>query len=56
MCMNPTPQNPKNEKVTVLGLGGSEGRIVHYIAEQCNDYNLLYMDHDEKNFCDEIFV
>lgn len=47
MCMDPKPKTPKENKVTVLGLGGSGGKIVHHIAENSNDYNLLYVDSDE---------
>ena len=49
MCMDPKPQNPKENKVTILGLGGAGGQILHYIAEQCDDYNLLYIDDDESS-------
>ena len=53
MCMDPKPRNPKENKVTVLGLGGAGGQILHYIAEQegkCNEnYNLLYADDDEQS-------
>ena len=47
MCMDPKPKNPKENKVTVLGLGGSGGQILHHIAKQCDNYNLLYVDSDE---------
>ena len=47
MCMDPKPKNPKENKVTVLGLGGSGGQILHHIAKQCDNYNLLYADSDE---------
>ena len=47
MCMDPKPRNPKENKVTVLGLGGSGGKIVHHIAKQCDDYDLIYVDSDE---------
>ena len=46
MCMYPKPKNPKENKVTVLGLGGSGGQILHHIAKQCDNYNLLYADSD----------
>ena len=48
MCMEPKPKTPK-KKVTVLGLGRSGGRIVHYLQEKGADYNLLYADDDEQN-------
>ena len=47
MCMYPKPKNPKENKVTVLGLGGSGRQILHHIAKQCDNYNLLYADSDE---------
>lgn len=47
MCMDPKPKNPKENKVTVLGLGGSGGQILRHIAKQCDNYNLLYVDSDE---------
>ena len=47
MCMDPKPRNPKENKVTILGLGGSGGQILHHIAKQCDNYNLLYADSDE---------
>ena len=47
MCMDLKPKNPKENKVTVLGLGGSGGQILHHIAKQSDDYNLLYIDSDE---------
>ena len=50
MCMNPEPRTPnKGKKVTILGLGGSGGKIVHHIAEQTDEYNLIYVDSDEKS-------
>ena len=53
MCMDPKPKNPKENKVTILGLGGAGGQILHYIAEQegkCNeDYSLLYADDDKQS-------
>ena len=49
MHMKPTPQKQKDKKVAVLGLGGYGGQIVHYIAEKGDDYNLLYMDSDERD-------
>lgn len=52
MCMEPEPKTP-NKKVTVLGLGGSGGMIVHHIREQADKYNetynLLYADWDDVN-------
>lgn len=48
MCMDPKPKNPKENKVTVLGLGGAGGSIVHYLQEKGADYNLLYADDDEQ--------
>ena len=47
MCMDPKPKNPKENKVTVLDLGGSGGQILRHIAKQCDNYNLLYVDSDE---------
>ena len=49
MCMKSTPKKQKDKKVAVLGLGGYGGQIVHYIAEKGDDYNLLYMDSDERD-------
>ena len=49
MCMDPKPQNPKENKITVLGLGRSGGRIVHYLQEKGADYNLLYADDNEQS-------
>lgn len=49
MCMDPKPKNPKENKITVLGLGRSGGRIVHYLQEMGADYNLLYADGDEQS-------
>ena len=49
MCMDPKPKNPKENKITVLGLGRSGGRIVHYLQEKGADYNLLYIDDDEQS-------
>ena len=34
MCMDPKPKNPKENKVTVLGLGGAGGKIVHYLQQE----------------------
>ena len=48
MCMEPKPRTPQ-KKVTVLGLGGSGGKIVHYLQEKGADYNLLYADDDEQS-------
>lgn len=48
MCMEPKPRTPQ-KKVTVLGLGGSGGKIVHHIAEHTDEYNLIYVDSDEKS-------
>lgn len=48
MCMEPKPRTPQ-KKVTVLGLGGSGGKIVHYLQEKGVDYNLLYVDDDEQS-------
>ena len=48
MCMEPKPRTPQ-KKVTVLGLGGSGGKIVHYLQEKGADYNLLYVDDDEQS-------
>ncbi len=48
MCMDPKPKKPKENKVTVLGLGGAGGKIVHYLQEKGADYNLLYVDDDEQ--------
>ena len=48
MCMEPEPRTPK-KKVTVLGLGGAGGKIVHYLQEKGADYNLLYADDDEQS-------
>lgn len=48
MCMEPKPRTPR-KKVTVLGLGGSGGKIVHYLQEKGADYNLLYADDDEQS-------
>ena len=48
MCMDPKPKTPKENKVTVLGLGGAGGSIVHYLQEKGADYNLLYADDDEQ--------
>ena len=48
MCMEPKPRIPQ-KKVTVLGLGGSGGKIVHYLQEKGADYNLLYADDDEQS-------
>lgn len=48
MCMDPKPKTPKENKVTVLGLGGAGGKIVHYLQEKGADYNLLYVDDDEQ--------
>ena len=49
MCMDPKPKNPKENKITVLGLGRSGGKIVHYLQEQEADYNLIYVDDDEQS-------
>ena len=50
MCMDSKPRIPnKGKKVTILGLGGSGGNIVHHIAEQTDEYNLIYVDSDEKS-------
>ena len=49
MCMDPKPKNPKENKITVLGLGKSGGKIVHYLQEKVKDYNLLYIDDDEQS-------
>ena len=49
MCMDPKPKNPKENKVTVLGLGRSGGKIIHYLQEKGADYNLLYADDDEQS-------
>ena len=46
MCMEPKPRIPQ-KKVTVLGLGTSGGKIVHYIAKHTNEYNFIYADDDE---------
>ena len=48
MCMEPKPRTPQ-KKVTVSGLGGSGGKIVHYLQEKGADYNLLYADDDEQS-------
>ena len=48
MCMEPKPRTPQ-KKVTVLGLGGSGGKIVHYLQEKGADYNLLYADDNEQS-------
>ncbi len=48
MCMEPKPRTPK-KKLTVLGLGRSGGKIVHYLQEKGADYNLLYADDDEQS-------
>lgn len=48
MCMEPKPRIPQ-KKVTVSGLGGSGGKIVHYLQEKGADYNLLYADDDEQS-------
>lgn len=49
MCMNPKPKTPKENKVTVLGLGGAGGKIVHYLQEKGSNFNLLYADDDEQS-------
>ena len=49
MCMDPKPKTPKENKITVLGLGRSGGRIVHYLQEKGADFNLLYADDDEQS-------
>ena len=46
--MDSEPKIPQ-KKVTVLGLGGSGGKIVHYLQEKGADYNLLYADDDEQS-------
>ena len=48
MCMEPEPKIPK-KKVTVLGLGKSGGKIIHYLQEKGADFNLLYADDDEQS-------
>ena len=49
MCMDPKPRKPKENNVTVLGLGGAGGKIVHYLQEQGVGCNLLYADDDEQS-------
>lgn len=50
MCMQPEPKTPNNDKkTTILGLGGSGGKIVHRIAEHTDKYNLIYVDSDERS-------
>lgn len=49
MCMDPKPKKPKENKITILGLGGAGGKIVHYLQEKGADYNLLYADDDEQS-------
>ena len=53
MCMEPEPRTPK-KKVTVLGLGTSGGKIVHYIANHTNEYNLIYADDDEYSISESV--
>ncbi len=53
MCMEPKPRKPR-KKVTVLGLGGSGGKIVHYIANLTNEYNLIYADDDEYSISESV--
>lgn len=53
MCMEPEPKTP-NKKVTVLGLGTSGGKIVHYIANHTNEYNLIYADDNEYSISESI--
>lgn len=49
MCMDPKPKKPKENKITILGLGGAGGKIVHYLQEKGADYNLLYADDNEQS-------
>lgn len=53
MCMEPKPRTPK-KKVTVLGLGRSGGKIVHYIANHTNEYNFIYADDDKYSISESV--
>lgn len=53
MCMDPEPRTPK-KKVTVLGLGRSGCKIVHYIANHTNEYNFIYADDDEYSISESV--
>lgn len=53
MCMEPKPKTPK-KKVTVLGLGRSGGKIVHYIANHTNEYYFIYADDDEYSISESV--
>lgn len=49
MSVKKEQKQPKTNNITVLGIGGAGGKIVHYLQKQGVNCRLLYTDTDEKS-------